>query len=375
MIYFDNAATTNIADEVLEEMMPYLSDKYGNPGSRHRKGAEALEAIDTARHRVALLLGCDHSNVFFTSCGSESNTLAITGLTEYLKTIGKRHIITTAAEHESVIESVMEMERRGFDITILPVDETARVSIVELDNAIRGDTGLIAVMAVNNELGTDNDIRAISEICRKKNVLFHCDCVQAALGHRTEAGLFDSCSISGHKIHAPKGIGAVYLRNPERYHNIIFGGEQENGLRPGTQNVAGIVALGKAAEMAYDNRVEIISGTTELCRRFAEKLNGTDGVRCFYSTPFSKIVSVYVYGVDAQSLIIALDNAGVAVSSGAACTSHEVLPNRVLKAAGRTDEEASSTIRVSFSEYNTKEEVDEAAEILFGIVEKFRTLK
>ena len=373
-MYFDNAATTQVIKEVYEEMIPYLDEVYGNPGSPHKYGLKANEAVEIARERVADLLFCKPNNVIFTSSGSEANSIAITGLADYLKSIGKTHIITDLGEHESVIQSFEYMKKLGFDITYIGIDECGKADILQLERAVNDKTGLICIMYSNNELGYANDIEFISDFCRNRKIMFHCDCVQAALGYNINAQLFDSCSVSGHKIHAPKGAGALYLKDKSKYKSITFGGEQEFGLRPGTQNVSGIVGLGKAAEYIRENNEKIRECIKNLADIFYEGVSNIPNTKVVYNRQFSKVISVFVGGVDAMSLVLNLSNNNVFVSAGAACSSHDVSPSRVLIAAGRSKDEASSTIRVSFSELNTKEEVYSSIKVFERQIENLRSI-
>ena len=268
MIYLDNAATTHVTRNIFSAVEPYLKEKFGNPGSPHLMGIEAERAIGRARRQVAQLINCNADNLLFTSGGSEANTLAILGLERYLKSIGRTHIITDKAEHESVLNACAEMERRGFEVTYTDVDYGGHVNVSEIKNSLTCRTGLIISMMANNELGSVNDVEAISEICRYRDILFHCDCVQAALGIPINSELFDSCSVSGHKFHAPKGVGAVFLKEKRLYNNVIYGGEQEFGMRPGTQNVPFIVGMGEAAEYCKLHNDEISQKINSLAEAF-----------------------------------------------------------------------------------------------------------
>lgn len=365
-IYLDNAATTMVLPNVAAAMLPYFFQDYGNPGSPHSVGQTAKKAVEKAREQVASFMNVSPEGIVFTSSGSESNTLAITGLAKHLKEIGKRHIVTSLAEHKSVLESFRRMEENGFDVTYLPVDEHAGVSVDSVKKVLRGDTGLVALMSANNELGTLNPVDEVADVCHKRGILFHCDATQSALGYGVNAENFDSCTISGHKIHAPKGVAAVYLKDRSLYTPVVCGGSQEQRLRPGTENVPGIVALGEAARYLGKHNGEIIVKTTALTRRFCEKLSvlhGMENVSVYHTSPKAKLASVRVPDVDAAALVLALGARGVMVSAGAACNSEEVIPSHVLLAAGMSLADASEVVRVSFSDENTEEEIDRAAAV------------
>jgi len=257
IIYLDNAATTKVSPEVMEAMLPFFSDIYGNPGSIHSMGRQGEKAIETARKQVATPIGASPDKIIFTSGGSEANTLAIIGLAEYLKSIGKTHIITSQVEHHSVLNAIKLLFYNKFDVTWLLPSKDGSISVEQVRNAIRPETGLVSIMAVNNETGNQYDIYSIGECCHQNDVLFHTDCVQAYCGTNIDVDLahIDFLSASGHKIHAPKGIGFLYARKKEFLLPIIFGGSQENGLRGGTHNVPYIVGMGKAADLAYESWV------------------------------------------------------------------------------------------------------------------------
>lgn len=369
IIYLDNAATTRVLPNICAAMLPFFLQEYGNPGSPHRFGQNAKKAVRKAREQVAGFMNVPPEQIVFTSSGSESNTLAITGLSDYLKSIGKRHIVTSQAEHKSVLNACEEMEIRGFDVTYLPVDGTAAVTVEQISEVLRGDTGLVALMAANNELGTLNPVKEVADICHERGILFHCDATQSALGYGVDASLFDSCTISGHKIHAPKGVAAVYLKHRDLYSPVVFGGSQEGHLRAGTENVPEIVALGEAAKYLTKHNENILERTTNLAERFSVKLTaamreaGFDDTGIYRTRPYTKLVSVRIPHVDAAALVLSLGERGVMVSAGAACNSEEVLPSHVLIASGMSLERASEVVRVSFSDENTEEEIDRAVRI------------
>lgn len=376
MIYLDNASTTEVSKELKPLIDQYLYQSYGNAGSPHDFGHRAKTAIEKARTQIATAFNTLPDNIIFTSSGSEANTLAIKGLARHLHKYKLNHIITTKYEHHSVLNAMKEMERLGFEVTYLEVSNGI-VSYNDIVSSLRDDTGLISIMYVNNELGTKNDVAKIYQLCRQREILFHSDCVQAAGTESIDMNsIADMISISGHKIHAPKGVGCLCIKNKEFLSNIICGGEQEFGLRPGTENVPWIVAFGHMVDLISRNRVEISEKINSLCELFRIELLRLciqNDIDLFFNTPSeSKICSVRFDCVDAETLLLLLGEAGVCVSAGSACSSHSVHPSHVLRAVGLTDEQARSTIRVSFSDYNTTDEVLQAARI---IVDCITTLK
>lgn len=371
MIYLDNASTTQVDVNLKPLIDRYLYNQYGNAGSIHTFGTEAKRAIEFARGQVANGLGATSENVIFTSSGSEANTLAIVGLANHLENLHLKHIITTKYEHHSVLNAMKEMERRGFEVTYLDVPN-GLVQYEDFLSAVRDDTGLVSIMYVNNELGTKNDIEPIYEFCQKREILFHSDCVQAVGTETVELGkTADMISVSGHKIHAPKGVGCLCMLHKEFLSNIIFGGQQEYGIRPGTENTAYIVAFGQAMENLSKDKKKISNQIDTVSLTFGGKLlqlSGEQGFkfRCNTSSTHnsSKILSLRFDYIDAETLVIMLGERGVCVSAGSACSSHSSVPSHALKAIGLSDEEARATIRISFSDYNTVQETHEAAKIV-----------
>lgn len=381
MIYLDNASTTQVDVRMKSLIDNYLYENYGNAGSVHSFGAESKKAIDRAREQVATSLSTSQENVIFTSCGSESNTLAIVGLANHLKSLNLTHIITTKYEHHSILNAMKEMERRGFDVTYLDTPN----GLVKYDDfvaSVRDNTGLVSIMYVNNELGTKNDIEPIYKFCKKREILFHSDCVQAVGTEKIELGkTADMVSVSGHKIHAPKGIGCLCTLYKNFLSNTIFGGQQEFGIRPGTENVANIVAFGQAMQNLYENKEQIATRIDVVSLGFGGRLLQLSEERGFkfvcntstiHNTP--KILSLRFDNIDAETLVIMLGERGVCVSAGSACSSHSSEPSHVLKAIGLTDEQARSTVRVSFSEYNTVTEAHKAAEIFADCVSLLKNI-
>lgn len=375
MIYLDNASTTQVDTSVKNLIDKYLYENYGNAGSVHSFGAESKRAVDAARNQIATSLITSQENVIFTSCGSEANTLAIVGLANHLQSLNLNHIITTKYEHHSVLNAMKEMERRGFEVTYLDVPN-GLVQFNDFVAAVRDDTGLVSIMYVNNELGTKNDIKPIYEFCKKREILFHSDCVQAIGTETIELGkTADMVSISGHKIHAPKGVGCLCTLYKDFLSNTIFGGQQEFGIRPGTENVASIVAFGQAMQNLSENkeqistRIDVVSlGFGGRLLQLSEELGFKFECNTSTNRNTSKILSLRFNNIDAETLVIMLGERGVCVSAGSACSSHSSEPSHALKAIGLTDEQARSTIRVSFSEYNTVAEAHEAAEIVADCV-------
>lgn len=382
-IYLDNAATTRISPEVLEAMMPYLTEEYGNAGSLYRMGRRAAEAIQRARERTALLFGCAAEHVIFTSGGSESNSTVFAGLRKRLLDEGKKHLVVSAVEHDSVLKAAQALTKDGFYITYLRPGTNGHISQKQVEDAIQEDTGLVSVMFVNNETGVVNDVWRIGQSCRERSVLFHMDCVQAAGLYELPAeGYADFASVSSHKIHGPKGVGALYVRD-KNFSPLIFGGaEQESGLRGGTENVAGIVGFGRACEDAVRNLQKDtihISAMRQrffmtLCKKLEEKgidkstihINGLSAITS------GKVLNLRIDGVDGETLLLMLDGEKVCASAGSACRSHEAEPSHVLTAMGLTPDEARSSIRVSFSKYNTVKEVETAAGIFARCIRSLR---
>lgn len=372
MIYLDSAATTKIAPEVLAAMMPYLTDEYGNAGTLYGLGRSAAEAVQKAREQVATLFGCTPDHVVFTSGGSESNNTVFKGLRHKLTEQGKKHLIVSAIEHDSVLRAAEALAKDGFYITYIKPSSDGRISPKAVEAAIQKDTGLVSVMFTNNETGVTNDINEIGRICRQNEVLFHADCVQAAgqyplSVHKNDV---DFASISSHKIHGPKGVGALYIREPSIMPLICGGSEQEFGLRGGTENVPGIVGLGAAADVAVANmHVDLIMVSMAKQKFYMELLHELNEfgigdvlhVNGGSAIDPGKAINLRFDGVDAQTLLLALDSKGVCISAGSACRSHESEPSHVLTAMGLTAEEARSSVRVSFSKYNTVDEAEKAA--------------
>ena len=371
IIYLDNASTTQVDEGLRNLLFDYMFCHYGNAGSMHDLGKASKDAVEEARGRVAQAAGTNTDNVIFTSCGSEANTLAIVGLADYLLQSGKTHIITTQYEHHSVLNAMHEMERRGFNVTYLDVS-AGIVTSDQVASEIQEKTGLVSVMCVNNETGAVNNLSKIYEECQQKGILFHSDCVQAfGTAEIDMPHMADMISLSGHKIHAPKGVGCLCSNTKHLLSGVMFGGKQEFGIRPGTENVAGIAAFGVQASYVFDNFDRTCVKISHISETFIDELSkhcAKRGIRFHLNKTgecdSAKIKSIRFDGIDAETLMVLLNAAGVYVSAGSACSSSIQEPSHVLKAIGLSDDEARQTIRVSFSSYNTIDEVRKAAEII-----------
>ena len=362
IIYMDNAATTAVSQEALETMMPFFRENFGNPSTIYSVGRNAKKELEIARERVAKALGASPKEIFFTSCGTESDNWAIKGAAfEGLKK-GKNHIITSKIEHHAVLHTVQYLEKKGFDVTYLDVDSQGLVNPKDVENAITEKTALVTIMYANNEIGTIEPIEEIGKICKDKGVLFHTDAVQA-VGHvpiDVKKQNIDMLSLSAHKFHGPKGIGALYIRKGVRIETFMEGGAQESGKRAGTENTAEIAALGKAIETActeieeknsklIKKRDKLIS---ELLKIERSRLNGHREKR------LPGNVNISFEGIEGESLLLLLDMAGICASSGSACTSGSLDPSHVLLAIGLPHEIAHGSLRLSLDESNTDEEID-----------------
>ena len=375
-VYLDNAASTYVSSEVLSEMMPCFTTFYGNSSSTHSFGRDAEAIVDRARDRVAKAIGAKANEIYFTSGGTESNNLAILGIAKANKKNGK-HIITSAIEHDSVLNTVKELEKEGFEVTYLPADKQGIVSLANLMHNIRKDTILISIMAVNNEIGTIQNLKAIGKTAHEYGIVFHTDatCAIGTLKIDVKDMEIDALTLSGHKIHAPKGIGALYVNNSVKFEGMMKGGEHERGKRAGSLNVPAIAGLGKAVEIATR---EIFSDNQKLktIRTYfineLSKLIDNFSVNGHPQQTTHSILSLTIKGVDGESLIMLLDMEGIAVSTGSACASHAINKSHVLKAIGLSDEESQSTIRLSFAKSVSKEDIDYVVKVLSEQVLKLR---
>ena len=378
IVYADNAATTSTAPSVVKAMLPYFTELYGNPSSLYNVGQEAREGVDRARQQVADAIGALSSEIFFTSGGSEADNWAIKGIAHSLAAKGKKHLITSAFEHHAVLHTMESLQKEGFEVTLLPVYENGIVKPEDVANAIRPDTALVSIMYANNEIGTIQPIPEIGAICRDKGVLFHTDAVQAIgmVDINVKEQNIDLLSLSGHKFHGPKGVGALYCRRGLRFPNLIDGGAQEFNRRAGTENVPGIVGLGAAIQEATADipgrtariqamRDRLIDGVLQIPR---SRLNGDHQHRLAGNANFC------FEGIEGESLLLMLDAKGIAASSGSACTSGSLDPSHVLLAIGLPHEIAHGSLRISLSDVNTEEDVDAILEALPPIVERLRAM-
>ena len=377
-IYFDHAATTPLCKEALNEMLPYLTENYGNANSQHAFGREAMKAVDNARDSIAKIINCKPSELYFTSGGTESDTWALRGTLNSLKSKGK-HFIISPIEHAAMLSTAQALKKEGFSYDLMKVDEFGFVDLKHLESLIREDTVFIGCMLANNEIGTIEPIKEIAQIAHKHNIICFTDAVQAAGVLKIdvkELGV-DLMSISSHKIYGPKGVGALYIRNGLRIDSIITGGHQERTKRGGTTNVAGVVGFAKAFEIANEEREKNFNYVSSLRDRFIDrvlsevpyvKLNGPRENRLPANADFS-----FEY-IEGESILFSLDLAGIAVSSGSACSSGSLEPSHVLKSIGVPIELAHGSIRFSFGKHNTIEEVDYAVETLKSAVERLRNM-
>lgn len=378
IIYMDNAATTATRPEVLEAMLPYFTQHYGNPSSIHGVGRDARRAVEKARGQVAAALGAQPREIYFTAGGSESDNWAISCAAKALEKKG-RHIITSQIEHHAVLHTCAYLEKQGYEVTYLPVDGDGLVSVEDVKKAIRPDTVLITIMAANNEIGTLQPIAEIGKAAHEAGVLFHTDAVQAvgAIPVDVNEWNVDMLSLSGHKFHAPKGVGALYVRKGVKISNLIFGGAQERGLRAGTENLPGIVGLGAAIELAVSELPEYRSRMTALRDKLIDgilatipdvRLNGHRTQR------LPANVNVSVRYIEGEALLMRLDLAGVEASSGSACTSGSLDPSHVLLAIGLPHEIAHGSLRLSLGNDTTEADVDYVLATLPGIVHDLREM-
>ena len=377
-IYLDNAATTAVSPEVLEAMLPYFTQCFGNPSSIHSTGRDARRVVDAARKQVAAAIGAQPQEIYFTAGGSESDNWAIKG-TAFAKRSKGNHIITSAIEHHAVLHTCAWLEKQGFEVTYLPVDEFGRVRVEDVEKAITDKTILITIMAANNEIGTIQPIEEIGRLAHDKGILFHTDAVQAigAMPIDVNAMHIDMLSMSGHKFHGPKGIGALYIRKGVKIDQYLHGGAQERGQRAGTENLAGIVGMGKAIEIATQHLEENARRLTALRDKLIDgilaeipdvRLNGHRTQR------LPNNVNVSVRYVEGEALLLRLDLAGIAGSSGSACTSGSLDPSHVLLAIGLPHEMAHGSLRLSLGTDTTEAEIDEVLDKLPGIVKNLRDM-
>lgn len=377
-VYMDYAATTYTKPEVLEEMLPYFTEHFGNPSSIYSLSRETRRAIDISRDRVAKAINCDRGEIFFTGGGSEADNWAIKGIA--FSHINKgNHIITTKIEHHAVLHACEYLEKHGFEVTYLPVNEEGFISLEDLRSAITDKTILVSIMFANNEIGTIQPIKEIGAICKERGVLFHTDAVQA-LGNLcidVKDMNIDLLSLAAHKIYGPKGVGALYIRRGVKIDNLVHGGAQERAKRAGTENVAGIVGLGKAVELALTNMEEHNNRLVNFREKLIEglikipytKLNGPQGEKRLPGN-----VNVCFRFIEGEGILLSLDDLGICASSGSACTSGALDPSHVLLAIGLTHEIAHGSLRLSIGDGTTEEDVNYVLEVLPGIIERLRSM-
>lgn len=373
----DNAATTPVSPAVLEKMLPYFSECYGNANSIHSTGLDARKALNAARKKVAAALNCNPEEVYFTSGGSESDNWALKGVAFANRKKGN-HIITSAIEHHAILHTCEWLEKQGFEITYVPVDADGLVNPADVEAAITDKTILISIMAANNEIGTIEPIEEIAKIAHAHHVLFHTDAVQAIGASPVDVRAIgcDLLSLSGHKFHGPKGVGALYIKQGTRIDNLIHGGAQERGRRASTENVAGIVGMAEAIELATANIPEKAARISALRDQLIDGLTALPYVRLngHRTKRLPGNVNVSVRFIEGESLLLRLDLAGVAASSGSACTSGSLDPSHVLLAIGLPHEIAHGSLRLSLSDTTTQEEVDYVLSVLPGIIEYLRNM-
>ncbi len=377
-IYMDNGATTRVTEPVFEAMKPYYCEIYGNPSSAHQFGYEARHALDHAREQVAKAINADVNEIYFTGCGTESDNWAVRGAA-YANVKKGRHLITTAIEHHAILHSCQQLEKEGFEVTYLPVDEYGFVTADQLEAAIRPDTTLVSIMTANNEIGTIEPIAELAAVCRKHGVLFHTDAVQAIGSVKLDVKDMDidMLSMSGHKFHAPKGVGVLYIRKGVHLQRFMNGGAQERTQRAGTENLASIVGMGKAIEIAtadiegHNEKLSLIRD--HMIERILKEIPHTR-LNGHPTTRLPGNVNVCFRFIEGESLLMLLDAAGIAASSGSACTSGSLDPSHVLLAIGLPHEIAHGSLRLSLSEENTMEEADFVVDRLVEIVAKLRAM-
>ena len=377
-VYLDNSATTPIKGDVLKEMLPFLTEHFGNASSLYTPGLVARSALDEAREKVAALINAKANEVYFTGCGSESDNWVLKGVASSLKSKGN-HIITTVTEHPAMLRTCEYLEKNGYEVTYLGIDDQGRLNPAELEAAIKDTTILVSIMMVNNEIGTIHPIKELAAIAKKHGVLFHTDAVQA-LGNVPidvkDLGV-DFLSMSAHKIYGPKGVGGLYIRRGAKLGTLIFGGGQESGKRAGTENVAGIVGFGKAAELALNSLDEHIKHSTEIRNYLAEKLTAEIPdviINGSMDNRHPGNLNVTFKYIEGESILIQLDACGICISTGSACSSKSLKPSHVLSALGVPVELIHGTVRFSVGDFTTKEDIDYTVECTKKVVAWLRDL-
>ena len=374
MIYLDNAASTPVHEEVVKEMLPFFTEYYGNPSSIHRLGRNAHKAVEEARKNIAKLINADPEEVLITSGGTESNNMSLYGIAHTSK---KNHIITSSIEHDAILEPCKRLEKEGFSVTYLPVDHFGLVNPQDLEKEISNNTSLVSIMFVNNEVGTIQPIREIADICQEKGVIFHTDAIQAVgkVPIDVKELKIDLLSIASHKIHGPKGVGALYIRKGVKIEPFVLGGGQEKGLRSGTENVASIVGFGKACQLAKENFEKNTGHLRSLRDSLVSKimkeiphvtLNGHPTKRVPSNAHFT------FFGVNGEDLIIKLDENGIAASTGSACSVKVQKASHVLRAMGFNHEQITGSLRLTVGLNNTEEEISKTTDILKQVLQELR---
>ncbi len=377
-VYADNAATTRISEPVFQAMIPFLTEKYGNASSLYGLGRDSRRALEAAREKTAKALGAESREIYFTSCGSESDNWAIKSAALSMASKGKKHIVTTVFEHHAVLHTCQALERQGFEVDYLPIEPNGIVSLERLCKAIRPDTALVSIMYANNEIGTIQPIPEIGQICKDKDVIFHTDAVQAvgAIPIHVKEQNIDMLSLSAHKFHGPKGVGALYIRKGLSIPNFIDGGGQERGRRAGTENNAYIVGLGVAIELACSAIEEKNARISTMRDKLISELLKIPYTR-LNGDPIKRLpgnVNISFEGIEGESLLLMLDSKGICGSSGSACTSGSLDPSHVLLSIGLKHEVAHGSLRLSLSDLNTEEDINYILEQLPPIVQKLRNM-
>jgi cysteine desulfurase len=376
-VYLDNAATTPVSDEVFDAMLPYFNEKFGNASSLYLGGRQAAEAMERAREQVANAIGAETREIIFTSGGTEADNIAVIGAAHARRDHGN-HIITSAIEHPAVMEPCEHLKREGYEVTFVPVDKEGIVDVDALNEAVTPNTILISIMHVNNEIGTIQPVEEIGRIARDNDIPFHTDAIQSLgkIGVDVDELGVDMLSLSGHKIHGPKGVGALFVRKGTRVKAIEYGGGQERGLRSGTENVSGIVGMGQACEAAVRDLKENAAHMARLRDRLLDGLAKEEYVTLNGSRTrrSPNNVNVSFHYVEGESLVLMLDMKGVEASTGSACSSKNLQPSHVILALGKSPEQAHGSLRFTNSEYNTDEEIDYVLEVLPDITQKLMAM-
>jgi cysteine desulfurase len=377
LIYLDNNATTELDPGVIEEMLPFLKEHYGNPSSGYAFGTKSRRAVDLARERLAALLGCEPPEIVFTSCGTESNNMVINSALQFESRV--KHVVTSAVEHSAVLHPCQDLAKHGCEVTFVGVDRDGNVDLAELAAAILPETALVSVMWANNETGVLFPVEKIAEICRAKGVLFHTDAVQAVgkIPIRLRDTAINFLSLSAHKFHGPKGVGALYINRRTRFHPLIVGGGQENGRRGGTENVASIVGLGKAAELAAEylsaGKTQVPSMRDRFERAILERVSGAS-VNGAGATRIPNTSSFSFEGIESPAALLLLDRHHICCSAGSACRTGSQEASHVLRAMESSGDGARRSLRFSFGRFNTDTQVDRAIELIPKVIEKLRQM-